>query len=414
MVTLTEKITQQLLDAADDPAGLEAVFQQHGHSKGPLYSALAQATATLKDRFPDLAQKCKGAETECQEYRQQGKEAKEGLTSLEEARAAKAKELAELEEKAEEKKELLKRARALTEMGFGSDELSRLHGLLAQVAATTGNKSREAVALFFSEIDRYQSIMSLELETKGAEVATAKAKAEAETSRAEAKAAEARAKARRSSIDLADKLLARGIKEDDLPRWTLILSKGGIAPEQLAQALERLASVECLVQSRQKRADELEGQIAKLGSQVKALTREREGMQAAIQAVREGALVEVRKAREGVVASLKDLDDKVREVGGLREQLGSLRAEVTLAHALRDPDPNAWRAVSPDSIIALLGGVLAWARARDFNPKLPPPEQVRQPSLGPWITVPFSGLLQWAGSGLMTAASKALAEHSAQ
>ena len=118
MVTLTEKIAQQLLDATDNPAALEAVFQQHSHSKGPLYSALAQATATLKGRFSTLAQKCKGAETEYQECHQQGKAAKEQLASLEKARAAKAKELAELEEKVKGTKELLDQAKALAGMGF--------------------------------------------------------------------------------------------------------------------------------------------------------------------------------------------------------------------------------------------------------------------------------------------------------
>ena len=284
------------------------------------------------------------------------------------------------------------------------------------MASATGNKSQDAVALFFTEVDRYKGIMSLELEKKGAEVAAAKAKAEVETWRAEAKAAEARAHARRSSIDLADKLLAQGIKEGDLPHWAGILASAGIPPEALAKALEQCASVETLVHSRRKRADELEGQVAELESQVKALTQERDGIQAAIQAVREGGLSEVRQLGDGVVAGLKDLDERVQEFGRLREQLGNLGAEATLAHALRSCDPELWRPVSPETIMTLLGAALTWAQVRDFNPSLQPPEQVRRasPFLNSWTTVTFSGLLQWAATGLVTADRKALAGRPAQ
>ncbi|MCZ6580020.1 MAG: hypothetical protein O6840_00120 [Nitrospirae bacterium] len=52
-MTLKATITQELLDAADDPLGLEEVFRRHSHSKGPFYGALAEATTQLQRQFVD-------------------------------------------------------------------------------------------------------------------------------------------------------------------------------------------------------------------------------------------------------------------------------------------------------------------------------------------------------------------------
>jgi len=91
MNTLTNEITRELLDAVGNPAGLEAVFQQHSHSKGPFYHALAQATASLTEHFSTLAQKCKEAEKEYQQRQQQAKGTKQELASLEQGRVARPK-----------------------------------------------------------------------------------------------------------------------------------------------------------------------------------------------------------------------------------------------------------------------------------------------------------------------------------
>ena len=51
MTTRKEIITNELLDFIEDPSGLEAVFERHKGSKGPLYGALAAATTQLQQRL---------------------------------------------------------------------------------------------------------------------------------------------------------------------------------------------------------------------------------------------------------------------------------------------------------------------------------------------------------------------------
>ncbi len=69
-MTLTEKITSELLDAADDSDKIEAVFARHAHSKEPLYSALAKATATLQERLKALAEQERESQVRHQEQQQ--------------------------------------------------------------------------------------------------------------------------------------------------------------------------------------------------------------------------------------------------------------------------------------------------------------------------------------------------------
>ena len=49
---------------------------------------------------------------------------------------------------------------------------------------------------------------------------------------AESKIAEAKCKARKTSIEFADKLIAQGIKQNDLPHWDRIILKAGITAFQ--------------------------------------------------------------------------------------------------------------------------------------------------------------------------------------
>jgi len=217
MTTQTQAIAEELIRAVDDPAGLEAVLQQHRHSKGPLYLALAKATSVMSDRLNVTLNKCKEAQKEYQEQEQMMKTLEREIADKNSGIMARNKELASLDEKLKHKETLLDQAKALGELSFGPDELGRLHDLLVQVAASQGARPEEAIALFFQEVDRYGSIVSLELEAKRAAVTMSKAKAEAERWQAEAKAAEAKCKARKSSIDITDKLLAVGMKEVDIP-----------------------------------------------------------------------------------------------------------------------------------------------------------------------------------------------------
>ena len=196
--------------------------------------------------------------------------------------------------------------------------------------------------------------------------------------------------------------LEQHVKEGDLPQWTRTLSKSGVTPENLAQTLERYASLEALILDRQKRSDELESEVASLEGQEKALQQANAGTHAAIQAVRDKALAEVQQAGQDLAANLKGLDAKVQELGALGEQLGDLRAEAALARAFRTADPEFWGTVTSQGIHALLSAVLMWARVKGFDPQLSPPDTIQHGLLLPsWSRVNFTDLVRWAAAALV-------------
>jgi len=307
MTTLTNTITQELLDAVDNPAELDAVLKKHSHSKGPLYHAVAQATTRLQQQLRDDS-------TEISQIRAKGKELRDQAHTLENHCRELEVKGQSLEEKTRQAEaslvkvnELLDQVKALRGLGFGPDELSRLHDLLAGIATSQGTKPENAVGAFFRHVSQYESIVSLEMGKKQAEIARDKAKAEAERWQAEAKAAEAKAKARKTTIDFADKLLAQSVKEGDIPHWTLILSKGGVNPECLVLALEQFSSLENLCKDRQEQVKKLETQVKELTSQLEALNEERQQVSAAIGAIRETALAEIERTAQETLQDLNSL-----------------------------------------------------------------------------------------------------------
>ena len=269
-MTLTDQITRELLKCVGEPAGLSAVMARYSKSKGPFYHALANATNRLIQQLSDIGTEMEEAEARLDEVYGQ-------VDNLEGRRAKLLCEVQELEAKCsqatarlDECKEQLSRADDLQISGFGKEELSRLFDLLAQIAASQGAPPEEGVIHFFQSVQRYESIVSFDLEAKRAEAAAAQAKAEMERWAADARLREVQSKARSSTIDLVEKVLDHGVKESDLPHWQSVLDKAGVTVEKMGDALEEYGSLEALNKAQQERINGLQREVSSLESQVNA------------------------------------------------------------------------------------------------------------------------------------------------
>jgi hypothetical protein len=93
----------------------------------------------------------------------------------------------------------------------------------------------------------------------------------------------------------------------------------------------------------------------------------------------------------------------VKDFGDLREQLGDMKAEAALAHALRSTSPDQWKSVPPQDILTLIRGILTWVRVTGFDPEVGPPDTVQTSALiSSWNRVSLGNLLRWASFGLAT------------
>lgn len=403
MTTLTQTIKQELLDSVNDTAGLQAVLQKHRHSKGPLYIGLAQATTSLIEKLQTLSQRCGELEKEYQERERQINTQENKLADLNKALEEKNKAMASLDAKAEQNRGLLDQAEALRGLGFGPDELATLHHMLAGTAASVGATPGEAMTIFFQQIDRYQDVVFLDLETKRAETKATQAKAEAERWQAEAKAEEAKTKAHIATINLTDKWLSHGVKEKDFLEWDRILQKTGASPHDLTRALDSYGSLETLCRKRTERAEELQGQLTDSEARLKALHQQEAQVRAGIEATRDGALKEMEKISYQACQHLNVLLQRATQYADLDRQAAQLAEEIPLARAFLRNKPELWAKVSRESIEYLMACVIRWARDGDHNRQVPIPEAIRQrTSLTKPIKISLVDLLIWAFTGIMT------------
>jgi predicted nuclease with TOPRIM domain len=403
MTTLTDKITHELLDCVGNPAGLEKVLGHYGKSKGPLYGALAQATASLREQLVNLSEKAAEAQAEYEEEKERREAVSNELAALQEEQTLKADELQAVEAKLEEAKGIVGQAGVLASMGFGHEELGRLYELLVEIAASQGGPPEDGVAQFFKTVSRYEKVISLDLEAKSAEVKAAQAKAEASKWEAEAKQKETHSKARIATINLVEKLLEKGVKEQDLPHWAKVLEKVQVSPEKLAAALEEHGTLVALCQERAQHAEKLQMDIEEAEAGLKALNQEEAKVKAAITAVRDGALQHIKKTGEEAKQQVGALSAKAWEYGDLQHQVAQLEGELALARALKSDSEYVWSNVPRESIQALIMGMIKWSRIDSRDRKISPPSFVcAKTSLGSWHQVALSDLLVWAFTGVIT------------
>ena len=413
METRTEAIARELLNAALDPGGLPAVLRRHSRSKGPLYLALAEATAEMTSRLEKISEET----GEAKRQRDQLTGEKARLQEESELLEASVRELDEQVQQQEtslaQVQGLLDQAARLQERGFGGAELDRLYNLLSHFSASQGAAPEEGVAQFFETVGRFERIVTMDLEAKRAETRAATAKAEAERWEAEARKIEAQTKARSASIDITKKLMARGVKADDLVDWHKVVSKAGSTPEDLALGIEKYASVEALTREREERAVAFERQIARRRAELRVLTDQRDGVRKAIETLRDTGLAEVQRAGRQTVFEIKGagqaaleyirgLGKTAVELGRLEEEAAALGGYVTVARALQSGGTDEWPDIPRSVIQRLIFGCTIWAQAgHDFDVQIPQAVASRS-ALARFNRLRLSQTLFWALGGVLS------------
>ncbi len=412
-MTLKETIAREFLDAMENSDGLDGVFQRHNRSKGPLYAGLAEATSQLRHRLERVQHETVESVAERDQLRNEVKALEGQRKELDSKVQTLYQQSNDTETRLAEVQEMVDGAAKLARCGFGEVELSRLFDILGQMAASQGEPPEVGISQFFETIERYEKVVSFEMEAKRAEARAERAKAEAEHWEADAKRSETQSKARKATISLVEKLLGEGVKAKDLPQWEKVLAKAGITAENMADALEQYSSLEALVRARQMEAGELEQKVAGLGSQVTALTQERDDVHAAIQAVRDTALRQVKQAGRQIVREVRETGEQAKgyvdalaelgtEYGRLKEEAASLQGAVDLA-CLLTGDVETWGSAPQEFIGNLLMRVVQWTQVDGHDALIPVPDAISHSSLiSPHAQLKLSAVLLWALSGVVT------------
>ena len=402
-MTLTEQITERLLDAVDEPGGLDAVYREFSKSRGPYYGALAAATAELQEQFESASDVYKDLAAEHRELTQDVTVLHDQQIELQKSVQTLAGEVQTAEQRLEESHESLDWLDQLTNAGFGPDELSRIHEILAQIAAENGGLPEEGAAGFFKFVERFESIISFELETIRSESTATQARYESERAVAEAAAKEVQSKARISVIDLVEDLLEQGVNADDFGNWFTIIGHGGVTVDQLAGSLEEYTNIVVLSAARQARAEDLKSEISGLEAQVKALGKEREAAHRAITAVENRALKEVKAAENQARKHIDAMLDDAVAFGDLKKEAADLGELINSARDLRSGDLEKWRYLPREVIQHTLTGSIRWAESDGRDVMVQAPGVVTQAnSLLGYMHLSLRQVLFWALAGVLT------------
>jgi predicted nucleic acid-binding Zn-ribbon protein len=402
---LTDLIEQELLATLEGEGTPEAVLERYAGSKGPLYAALARATVRARSRLAELHAHVQEARTKLRQAEQMARDAQHRAAEAERRARAAEQRLATAEAALAQRQGLLQRAEALYAAGFDEQALAGLGEALAAAARAEGRPAAEIVAAFLQAAADWRTLAELR-----SQVAAARRQAEEAEAQAKARMVEARLTER--AVRAARWLLRRKVPTAVVEAWQAVAAKLGLADADLAtglaRALEEHGRLEAARRAWTEAVAKLRAEHRRLTAEVAALRAEREGLAAAIAAVREAGIAKVQEVADAATAEVRRAAAEFQRLAAEAVELGEY---VALARALANRDPEAWRAVQPETWAGLLARLLDWAEARlvgAVEVEAPEPvkglveEQVRYPyTKGPMrLTVPQ--LVTWLLRGLRT------------
>lgn len=423
-LALTDLIERDLLAALDGASPVDDVLHRYAGSKGPLYAALARATAAASERLSLM-------QAELDQGRQEvsalaGKtrdEAGRSHKARREAMAAEA-QLRKLRAALEHETALLGEAQRLRAAGFDEASLAALSAVFSRAAQAQGAATAEIAGRFVSAA---QAVSDL----PGLERAVAEAQARAQAAEAKAHERERDAKVRDIAVAWAAWFVRRGISDKTVASWQAAAEQLGLGPADLAhglaQALREFGTLEVALRERAKVCDALAAEGERLEAGNAALSAERERLSAALEAVAKEGSRRLEAAERRAAVAMERLVGSVEQAGNnaaaqlaaTLERVEQLQAEaaqlgraVAFARALVEPNTAPWLEVRPQEWQALLAHFVGWLAQTGSDGEVSVPDalkktledQARYPALYGTTRLPMRNLVRWLMDGLVMVA----------
>ena len=406
---LTDIIEEELLATLDGDGDPQAVLDRHAGSKGPLYAALARATAEATVRFGEVRGKLRDAQSRRQATEAQAKDAEKRATEAGRRAASAEKRLASAGVALQKRQALLDRAAALQAAGFDAAALGRLSDALTDAAQAEGKPIAEVVAAFLEAAGNWRRLAELRGQVADAEKAGKEADRQARRQQAEAKLSDRAVKA-------GGWLIQNKVTVPTVEAWQTAATKAGLTAETLAtglaRALEQHGTLEATRQTWAGAVAQLRVEHGKLTQEVAALQAERDGITAAIASVRKHGIAEIRSVADETAAEVQRAASEFEQLTARSAELGQ---HVRMAEALRSEDPADWRAVRAGTWAEILSHLPAWAAARDAtaveiqphpNTRLRVEEQAKYPTLHGPVRLTLPELVEWVEEGIRVQARR--------
>ena len=406
-MALTDIIEEELLATLDGGADPQAVMNRYAGSKGPLYAALARATAEATVRFGEVRGKLRDAQSRRQATEAQAKDAEKRATEAGRRAASAEKRLASAGVALQKRQAMLDRADALQAAGFDAAALARLGEILGAAAQAGGKPVADVVGSFLDAAGNWRTLAELRGRIAGAEKAAQDAEQQARRQQAEAKLSD-------RAVSAGRWLIQNKVTVPTVEAWQAAATKAGLTAEAvatgLARALEQHGTLEATRQAWAGAVAKLRDEHGKLTQEVAVLRAERDGITAAIGAAQKAGIAKIRSVADQSAAEVRRV---VGELESLTVRSAELRQHVRMAEALSTDDPAAWRDVTPDTWERILLHLDVWAEARRADKvEVEVPQEIRKrvedranyPALYGPVRLTLPQLVGWLAVGLQNRA----------
>ena len=364
-MSITETIEAELLQALEGSGEPGAVIARYSGSKGPLYSALARATAKAVTELAAIQQQLAKVRGRLAQAQREADTAESREHRAQDAAAAAEARLRNLAERVAHAEGVLQQAEALRAQGCDGEVLAALANLISAVAGGDGITPAEAVTRLLEAGDHRAHLVDFQTQAEAAERRLQQAQSE-------------------------------------LARLTPAIAA---LREERGQIKAGLAAIA---------ADGM-GQLAKAQQVAVAAVQKVQGAaELAVQQAGTRARLEAEATKQAVAQTLADYQ-------GLTREAALLEQDVTFARLLREPDADYWQVVAPSSWQMVLTRLFAWVNAVAPDLSAPLPGELKEIVAGsveyPTIYGPFRasllGLVAWLSEGIRlvpTAAMRAQLE----
>ena len=409
-MALTAIIEEELLATIGTDTDPEAVIHRYHASKGPLYTALARATATAQDQFDEVAKELESATQALETLQSQARALTGQIAQLQADKAEVTAQQSALQSQVDRHQASLNALRRLGQHGFDPATLDQFACLVQNMATTTQQPPMATVRQFFAHVQDYAHLVQLPRQVANAEQ-------HAQAAIAAAVQRKQQATVHTQTIRAAEWLVQHQVTRGTVTAWQAISKQLHLSSEDLAQglasALQTYGTWTATESALATQIATLRETQSHLASTVHALRDEQSTITQSLQAVEQEGCRRIQAVAAQAQQAFQVTVDHLAQLQGNAAALGTA---VAWAQALQSDDPAVWQQVDAAAWLGFWAKFQQWVATKADTREFPVPQMLRgpieqqaqYPSLYGPVRASLADLTEWVGTALHKYATQAL------
>jgi uncharacterized coiled-coil DUF342 family protein len=387
--TITEQIRSELWEGLEkgDLSAYERLLAQYPREKGSFYYALGLVFIEARKKIEEMTKEIGALKKEREEL-------VGSVSGLRRERDVLRNELDSLDLVLSSKKELLRKAQSLEEVGFSPEHLEELYSTVREMEAKRGLSPEEGVRKFLEDLKVYDEKRGFELEVSRLEALKKRLEGEIGEKEEELGRIERRLKSRRRVSEAVDELVeTHKLKKEQIIAWSEILWKAGVDVDDLEEEIEKYGDLKRLIKAKGEGLERKENEIKEREATLAELKTEQERVKSSIKALTEAGVEEIKR-----------LGEEIRRWGEIKEEAGKLEREIKLGRYFlyASGEPHLAGEVPLPALFSFLEILEGWCRAKNLDPEVEAGERISKGYYGypsSYSKMKLLDLIRWVRKG---------------